>query len=371
MCITILVLILDTSINQIYYLNINQYPLSGKVTLFISIAIISLIGQYGFLQFVRNKSIEITKANILHLRTLSRVTYVVQFTLTALFLVLLFQIIIQTQYSVYNLMSCIGISSLFGVCILILLASKLLSWFRSDKNVILVLYGTSSAIIASNIAFGVVIVTNLLLTKPDMIQPHFGWEYAFSGLGPLNDVILYGYSISLICGFVFAWISTIVLLNQYSVRWKGKAHWFVVSLPLVYFLIQFQPIFFDLFSQLIGSQPILYNIVSTLFITYSKPIGGLIFGGAFLAIAKKLRISGVKMDYITISAFGFILLFIANQILLLSSASFPPFGLAAVIFTGLSCYMVLIGIYSSAISISQNAKLRIAIRKLIEKNPIY
>lgn len=308
MCITILVLILDTSINQIYYLNINQYPLSSKVTLFISIAIISLIGQYGFLQFVRNKSIEITKASILHLRTLSRVTYVVQFILTALFLVLLFQIIIQTQYSVYILMSCIGISSLFGVCILILLASKLLSWFRSDKNVILVLYGTSSAIIASNITFGVVIVTNLLLTKPDMIQPHFGWEYAFSGLGLLNDVVLYGYSISSICGFVFAWISTMVLLNQYSVRWKGKAHWFVVSLPLVYFLIQFQPIFFDLFSQLIGSQPILYNIVSTLFITYSKPIGGLIFGGAFLAIAKKLRISGIKMDYITISAFGFILL---------------------------------------------------------------
>ncbi len=162
-----------------------------------------------------------------------------------------------------------------------------------------------------------------------------------------------------------------VLLNQYSIRWKGKAHWFVVSLPLVYFLIQFQPIFFDLFSQLFGSQPILYNVISTLFITYSKPIGGLIFGWAFFAIAKRLRISGIKMDYITISAFGFILLFIANQILLLSSASYPPFGLAAVIFLGLSCYMVLIGIYSSAISISQNAKLRNAIKKLIEKKSIY
>jgi hypothetical protein len=121
--------------------------------------------------------------------------------------------------------------------------------------------------------------------------------------------------------------------------------------------------FFDLFSQLFGSQPILYNIFSTLFITYSR----LIFDWAFFAIAKRLRISGIKMDYITISAFGFILLFIANQILLLSSASYPPFGLAAVIFLGLSCYMVLIGIYSSAISISQNAKLRNAIKKLIEK----
>jgi hypothetical protein len=122
----------------------------------------------------------------------------------------------------------------------------------------------------------------------------------------------------------------------------------------------------NLFSQLIGSQPILYNIVSTLFITYSKPIGGLIFGAAFWSITRRLHNSGIKMDYTTISAFGFILLFISNQMLLLSSASYPPFGLAAVNLLGLSCFMVLIGIYSSAISISQNAKLGVAIRKLVE-----
>jgi hypothetical protein len=121
--------------------------------------------------------------------------------------------------------------------------SRLLSWFRTDKNVTVLLYGMSFAIIASNIAFGVVIVTDLLLTKPDMIQPHFGWEYATSSLGSLNDVILYGYSISSISGFIIAWVSTIVLLRQFSLRWKDKAHWIIVSIPLAYFLIQFQPFF--------------------------------------------------------------------------------------------------------------------------------
>jgi len=364
---TIFALVLDTSINQIYYLNINQLvPPPIKVTLFIVIAAISLVGQYCFLQFVKNKSTDIVKANILHIKTISKVAYIVQSILTTLFLILLFQMIIQSQYSVVILMSCIGISSLFGVSILILLASRLLSWFRTDKNVTVLLYGISSAIIASNIAFGVVIVTDLLLTKPDMIQPHFGWEYATSSLGPLNDAILYGYSISSISGFIIAWISTIVLLRQFSVRWRDKAHWIIVSMPLAYFLIQFQPFFFNLFSQLIGSQPILYNIVITLFITYSKPIGGLIFGGAFWSITRRLRNSGIKMDYTTISALGFILLFISNQMLSLSSASYPPFGLAAITLLGLSCYMILVGIYSSAISISQNVKLRIAIRKLVE-----
>jgi hypothetical protein len=72
------------------------------------------------------------------------------------------------------------------------------------------------------------------------------------------------------------------------------------------------------------------------------------------------------MDYTTISDFGFILLFISNQTILLSSASYPPFGLATINFLGLACYMVIIGIYLSAISISEDARLRVAIRKLVE-----
>jgi hypothetical protein len=72
------------------------------------------------------------------------------------------------------------------------------------------------------------------------------------------------------------------------------------------------------------------------------------------------------MDYTTIAAFGFILLFISNQTLLLSSASYPPFGLATINFLGLSCYMVIVGIYLSALSISQDVKLRLTIRKLVE-----
>jgi hypothetical protein len=249
---------------------------------------------------------------------------------------------------------------------MILLSSKFFSWFRSDKNLVVLFYGISSTIIASNMIFSVVIVIDLLLTKSDIIFPHFGWRYAQSTLGPLNDLLTYGESITSILGFVIAWVSTLLLLRQFSVIWKGKAHWIIVTVPLIYFLIQFQPLFLNIFSQLVGSQPVYYGIFRTLFITYSQPIGGLIFGGAFWSIARKLHRNSIKMDYITISAFGFILLFVSNQALLLSSASYPPFGLATINFLGLSCYMVIVGIYSSAISIAQNTKLRTAIRKLVE-----
>jgi signal transduction histidine kinase len=44
-------------------------------------------------------------------------------------------------------------------------------------------------------------------------------------------------------------------------------------------------------------------------------------------------------------------------------ASYPPFGLASVSFVGLSSYLILMGIYSSTISMSEDVKLRQAIRK--------
>jgi hypothetical protein len=67
--------------------------------------------------------------------------------------------------------------------------------------------------------------------------------------------------------------------------------------------------------------------------------------------------------YLCIAAFGFVLYFISNQGIAVSNAFYPPFGLVTVTFSGLSSYLILAGIYSSAISISQDAKLRQSIRK--------
>ena len=73
------------------------------------------------------------------------------------------------------------------------------------------------------------------------------------------------------------------------------------------------------------------------------------------------------MDYTVLSGYGFVLLFIANNLLILSSAPYPPYGLATVSFLGLSCFLVLFGIYLSVISISHDTTLRRSIKILIEK----
>jgi hypothetical protein len=57
-------------------------------------------------------------------------------------------------------------------------------------------------------------------------------------------------------------------------------------------------------------------------------------------------------------------LFTSNQAIVLSFTQYPPFGLVTISFVGLSSYLVLLGISSSAISMSNDANLRREIRRL-------
>ena len=66
-----------------------------------------------------------------------------------------------------------------------------------------------------------------------------------------------------------------------------------------------------------------------------------------------------------IAAYGLILFFISNQVGV-STAAYPPFGIATYCLLGLSSYMVFLGLYSSAISVSQSIQLRRSIEESIK-----
>ena len=80
--------------------------------------------------------------------------------------------------------------------------------------------------------------------------------------------------------------------------------------------------------------------------------GGILFGVAFWTIARNIS-NNIVRDHIIISAYGFVLLFISEQAIVLTYLAYPPFGYATVSFMGLSSYLIFIGIYSSAISIAK------------------
>ena len=64
-----------------------------------------------------------------------------------------------------------------------------------------------------------------------------------------------------------------------------------------------------------------------------------------------------------ISAYGFILLFASNQAMMLVSAPYLPSVLVTISFLGISSYLLLLGIYSSAESMSHDTQLQRSIKK--------
>ena len=91
-------------------------------------------------------------------------------------------------------------------------------------------------------------------------------------------------------------------------------------------------------------------------------LSGIIFGAAFLSVARTLRKDSNLRKHMMIAAYGFLLFYVAGSARV-DQAAYPPFGMAAVSFTGLSCYLIYVGLYSSAVTVSQDATLRLSIRK--------
>jgi predicted neutral ceramidase superfamily lipid hydrolase len=142
----------------------------------------------------------------------------------------------------------------------------------------------------------------------------------------------------------------------------------MVSIPLIYFVTQFQPIFYGLFSTLILWEPLLFALILTLIFAWSKTIGGILFYTAFRLSARKFPRNSLLRENLTISAIGMLMIFASNQAVVLVSAPYPPFGVLTVSLVGLSSYFLYLGVYSSAATIAQDEELRRFIKKAAERN---
>jgi hypothetical protein len=108
-----------------------------------------------------------------------------------------------------------------------------------------------------------------------------------------------------------------------------------------------------------------FNFVYIMMVDASRPIGGVLFGLAFILVSSKVQNREVK-GYLVMTGIGFLLLLVSNEAQALITAPFPPLGLLSGSYFGLASYLIFIGLYSSAVSVSQDSRLRASIRRSIE-----
>jgi hypothetical protein len=360
LALSMVVLTVDTSIVKIYRLITTPIFLEWDIATFIVITIVYAIAQYVLLKKVRNK-IETTKQ--FHLNQVHKIVSLIQYILIGLLAFVILQMILISAYNVAIVAAAITISYILSIVMTGLLALRFFSWFRSTRNTVVLAYTFTAAALSVNAGFTLVYVVDGLLGVSAVVRPHIGH---ITGFAPYSIILNSGYVISSIVSFIIAWIATILILRHHSKKLGAAKYWILVTIPLAYFLGQFQPLVLDLFSAYRLSNPILFNVLYTVVFNLSKPVGGILFGIAFWIIARSVRHSALK-DYLTIAGYGLLLLFTSNQAAVLINSPYPPFGMATISFVGLSSYLVLVGIYSSAISVAEDSRLRQSIRKMIVK----
>lgn len=362
------VLLLDTSIIRISDLTLKSTS-SWTLGLFAIIAGISLVGQNLILRLIKQKVNESVAAQkSLPLNSIHKAAVTVHYVLAALLVFVILQMLITSSYDVVLLSTGVIISYVFAIIMMVILCHRFFSWFRLNKSYVVSLYGLSSITLAANIGITLWLVNSILLALPGQVMPHAVLNAPSFNANPINIIPNYAYIITTIASFIITWCATTIgLLRNYTHRTGRFTYWLLLILPLAYFVSQFLVFSLGLLGPVLILNPIFYGILFTILFTLTKPIGGIIFGIGFWMIARNIHKDNVIRNYLIISGYGFLLLFASNQAFVLTFTYYPPFGLVTISFVGLSAYLVLLGIYSSAISMSKDANLRREIRRLAIK----
>ncbi len=350
----------DTSIVKISAFTGGLVLSTSSIALFTAMAITFSVSQYFILSFVRTRYNESVQHNSAWFRRINRLVVTIQYVLIAILAALIMQMVFTSSYYTFFLEVVIWINYVLCIGLLGFLAYRFLLWFKSKHNSVVLAYFLAMMLICINALFALIYLTDQFKHTP-------AGPLVFPSLTPLatyasgHNIFYGGYIATSIISFILTWIATVLLLHSYSKRIGRAKYWILVSIPLVYFLSQFQIFFVDLFTSFRMSDPILFGIVYTLFFHATILAGGVLFGIAFWSVGRKVQSDTVK-QYMMISAFGMMLLFSSNQASDLGNVPYPPFGLVTISFFGLASFLVFVGIYSSAISVAQDSELRKSIR---------
>ena len=360
MVVAIITILLDSQIGYVADFIPEQLSSSGGVTAFVVIAVIFAITQYFILAYVK-QSDKGNKARSLNLDLTYWIVSVAQYVLAGILAFAILQIIITQQYSIVTLYVSYAISYGLWIVILGLLARALFSWYRlSNRNIMVLILALSMIAYVINGITGLATVSDMLAQQKPVVTSNdiaYFPEFSIATLGSQISII---YQIAAGIAYVLTWVGTVKLLHPYIMKLGKFKFWTIMGVAMAYYLIEF-PLFVLGYFTPSENVDAMTNII---IFSFGAILTGIIFGAAFLSIARTLQKESALRNHMLIAAYGFLLFYIAGSASA-AQAAYPPFGLASVSLTGLSCYLIYSGLYSSATSVSQDANLRQYIRRSV------
>jgi hypothetical protein len=338
------------------------------------------IGSWILLGYAKRVSEEI-RAKSRFINLMHWTVTIVQFSLLIILLVVLF-----SNTTGFLSPSVFAISSVVASIIMGVISFKFFSWYKLSnyKNLTILFYGIAAILLATSIAQEAVSKLVLIQVIQENSPPgattessflyesseKYNGEIEYNVIDPeittlyilpnSNQQLYVGLASTVIpIAFVFRWLASTTLLRSFYQR-IGKlplSLWIVLSLPLVFYLVGKMPGFLS-GESLLGVDEA-YRFYFRLLFRIGTVCGNILFGFAFFMVARRMTSPKLK-DYLTIAAIGDTIVGIA----LSTSALQQTYGIAGHSLVLLSSYLFSMGLYLSAIALSQDSSLRKSIKKI-------
>jgi hypothetical protein len=203
-----------------------------------------------------------------------------------------------------------------------------------------------------------------LIEKPAVIEPRSETIFSFPEMAESLLISLQTYCS--IISFFLIWGGNILLLHQNIHRIGKVKFWVLMSTPLIASSVVFLSVYQSLAEGIVGEDPTMSLVVPLLLLTFSQLAALVLIGATFGSIAKALTYAPIIRDYMMITGYGFVLFFTATTTTI-SGAGYPPYGLINVLLVGPFSFLILNGLYRSAICVAEDTKLRQSIKTLAKR----
>lgn len=310
---------------------------------------------------------------------LFKLSRVCQYSLATLLFVLTLQVLFSSQYYSFILLAILFISFGNATVVTLFLSYKMFSWYKSNRddgngsNVGTFIVALTVAILCIGTMLTSFVNANILLQESpasiesgreireselrDLSNPGSNLSKMSGATGLDNLTLIRNTFLPFRVSFILVWISSSYLLRGYRKSLGSLKFWIIVTLPLASNLVAF------LHSSLLPS----FTVEDRILLVLSAVAGGALISFSFIAISRGVSKSTGKskedvISYMRLSAYGTILLLVSLSSPVLFFF-FPPFGVASWSLVGLSALLFSVGIYSSAISLSEDTQLRASIKR--------
>ncbi len=373
-CVIIFLIVVDLLMTR----QIVPYNNASETVMFIFTIVVAYgIGSWILLGYTK-QAISGLRAKSRFINTMYWAVTIIQFCLLAILVFVIFN-----NSSRFPVLSVYLISSFSTLIIIRIITFKFFSWYsRGKRNIMVLFFGIATATFGFSIledAYTKLILVKVIEEKsPPGAIPQSSFLYKtvekyhaeieYKVVNPQTTTLWIVPTSQLtldnelnyftVFPYLFTWLAVAALLRQYyrTIR-IGKLplkFWIALSIPMALYLIG---------SGLIFHAYDPYRFYFRILFRAGTIGSSVLFGLAFYLITRRtgeaMNVGAGKVkDYLTISSIGVILIGISFS----TSALQQTYGVAAHSLVLLASYLFTVGLYSSAIAVSQDSSLRQSIR---------